>query len=228
MIIGNGLIANTFKTYSDNQDVLIFASGVSHSKSDNSEEFLRERKLLKSCIENHDEKLLVYFSTYSVLDPSLSETPYVRHKLLIEELIKKSAKRYLIIRASNIVGPSGNPNTIFNFMRDRILNNESIEIWNHVYRNFLDVEDLYKMVYSLIEKKTENTTVLIANTECIAISDFVSEMETFLGKPATKIIVNKGSSFIPDLSGMNETARIANIEFGKEYIQNLFVKYLQA
>ena len=125
------------------------------------------------------------------------------------------------------MGPSGNPNTIFNFIRDHIQNNQPIEIWNQVYRNFLDVEDLFKIVHYLIETKTENTTVLITNTECINISDFVAEMEQFLGKPANKTIVNKGSSFVPDLSEMIERARLANIEFGKEYIQGLFVKYLQ-
>ncbi|MEO7119531.1 MAG: hypothetical protein ABIY62_00460 [Ginsengibacter sp.] len=42
MVIGNGMIANRFISYKNNDDVIIFASGVSNSKDTIEENFLRE------------------------------------------------------------------------------------------------------------------------------------------------------------------------------------------
>ena len=66
MVIGNGLLAKSFSKYKDDDQVIIFASGVSNSKEVNPEAFMREMDLLRS-ITNKDA-LLVYFSTCSVYD----------------------------------------------------------------------------------------------------------------------------------------------------------------
>ena len=39
MVIGNGMIANAFKQYENDDEVIIFASGVSNSKENNDSEF---------------------------------------------------------------------------------------------------------------------------------------------------------------------------------------------
>ena len=41
MVIGNGLIANQFKSYNNDENILIFASGVSNSSEVNDIEFIR-------------------------------------------------------------------------------------------------------------------------------------------------------------------------------------------
>ena len=46
MVVGSGLLANTFKSYSDNEDVIIFASGVSNSGCVDLEQFKRELNLV--------------------------------------------------------------------------------------------------------------------------------------------------------------------------------------
>ena len=62
MIIGNGLIANSFLD-SDLNNIIIFASGVSNSKEENLLEFDREKKLLLRIIYENFNKKIVYFST---------------------------------------------------------------------------------------------------------------------------------------------------------------------
>lgn len=47
MIVGNGLIAKEFLEYSNSKNILIFASGVSNSKEERVDEFLREENLLR-------------------------------------------------------------------------------------------------------------------------------------------------------------------------------------
>jgi len=69
MVVGNGLLANTFKSYSDNEDVIIFASGVSNSGCVDPEQFKRESNLVAKY--KTSKKLFVYFSTSSIEDPFL-------------------------------------------------------------------------------------------------------------------------------------------------------------
>jgi hypothetical protein len=52
MIIGNGLIAKSFKKKKNYfKNVIIFASGVSNSKNTNLKEFKREEKLVKKLLK---------------------------------------------------------------------------------------------------------------------------------------------------------------------------------
>ena len=57
MIVGNGLIASSFIKH-DNDDVIIFASGVSNSLETNQDKFDREIDLLKSYMNIRDKKLI--------------------------------------------------------------------------------------------------------------------------------------------------------------------------
>ena len=86
MIIGNGILANAIRFY-DREDVIFFASGVSNSLEKNPAEFEREISLLKSVMNQHPDKKLIYFSTCSIYDASKTASPYVMHKLTIEKII---------------------------------------------------------------------------------------------------------------------------------------------
>ena len=91
MIIGNGLIASAFKlTLSENSDVIVFASGVSNSGEARSEAFLRERKLLVEALKY--KKYILYFSTCSMHDLFLKDTPYVTHKMEMESLVRTASE----------------------------------------------------------------------------------------------------------------------------------------
>ena len=112
MIIGNGLIAEAFKKVSvDFKDCIIFASGVSNSKSENSAEFKREFDLIKK-YKNEDKKF-IYFSTIHTLDPSERDSKYSKHKIEIEIFIKENFKSYIIYRLPVVVGRGGNKKSLF-------------------------------------------------------------------------------------------------------------------
>src|SRR4051812_15129296 len=115
MIIGNGLVAGGFKQYRKDKRCLIFASGVSNSTNSDSNAFCREQLLLEEMINTHGNKTFVYFSTCSVYDPSMQNSPYVLHKLSMEAIIKRRHNNYHIFRISNLAGQSGNPHTFLNF-----------------------------------------------------------------------------------------------------------------
>src|SRR6478752_242287 len=102
MVIGKGLVAGSFGSYAEQEGFLIFASGVSNSKSSTEADFRREAGLLQQSIEQNPGKQLVYFITTSVEDPDLYHAPYSQHKLQMEEWIRTNAHAYTIFRLSNL------------------------------------------------------------------------------------------------------------------------------
>ncbi|MEO7210677.1 MAG: hypothetical protein ABIY35_07020, partial [Chitinophagaceae bacterium] len=61
MIIGKGMVAKGFRNYEKNDDILVFASGVSNSANTSTVEFEKEQSLLQDTIINHPGKKLIYF-----------------------------------------------------------------------------------------------------------------------------------------------------------------------
>ncbi|PWN68331.1 NAD(P)-dependent oxidoreductase [Chryseobacterium phosphatilyticum] len=147
MIIGNGLIANSL-TGIDSKDYVFFASGVSNSLETKDSEFEREFSLLKTTYEQHREKKIIYFSTLSIHDQSKQNSPYVIYKKNIEEYIKNNIDHYLILRIGNIVGNGGNPNTLFNFLKNQIAHSNQFTVHTKARRLLLDIEDISKFLES--------------------------------------------------------------------------------
>lgn len=78
MVIGNGLIGSAFKDYKDDENIIIFASGVSSSTEYRQEEFDREKTLLSKTMEENPEKCIVYFTSF--LSENEDQRKYVEHK----------------------------------------------------------------------------------------------------------------------------------------------------
>jgi nucleoside-diphosphate-sugar epimerase len=144
-VIGNGLIANRFRNFDCAEPVVLFASGVSNSLETTTGAFEREINLIKEHLCS--DKLFIYFSSYSV---TYKKSSYVDHKLHIENLIAQHAKKYLILRLTNVVGNAGNRNTVINFLIDKIKQQEPFNLYTHAERNFLDVDDIVQIVKELL------------------------------------------------------------------------------
>jgi UDP-2-acetamido-2,6-beta-L-arabino-hexul-4-ose reductase len=115
MILGKGDIASVLN---DREGVIYFASGVSNSQCEDEKEFERERDLFMEMFlkYGHLGYAFFYFSTLSVY---FKNSPYTRHKLKMENLIKASYPNYTIIRIGNITW-GNNPNTFINYFRNCI------------------------------------------------------------------------------------------------------------
>jgi nucleoside-diphosphate-sugar epimerase len=200
MIIGNGMIARRFEAFEKNDDVLIFASGVSNSKETRPGPFEREVQLVESALTSESDKLFVYFSTCSIEDPTESGSEYIRHKLHIEEQIAATAKRYLIFRTSNVVGGNSNPHTVLNFFFRKIKNGESFDVWKGASRNLIDLDDVFRIVTHCLDTAVTNRIVNVANPENIAPLMIVEVIESFLGTKGNYRILDKGCPFHIDCS----------------------------
>ncbi|MEX0909992.1 MAG: hypothetical protein WDZ75_01725 [Candidatus Paceibacterota bacterium] len=119
MIIGHGTIASVLPESS----FLFFASGVSNSSETRESEYQREIDLL---LDQDRRKHIVYFSTLSMF---YNSTRYVQHKIFMEGLIKKTFKRWTIMRLGSPAWGS-NPNHLVNYFRLKIKNNEPFQVWD--------------------------------------------------------------------------------------------------
>ncbi|MBB4806605.1 nucleoside-diphosphate-sugar epimerase [Chryseobacterium defluvii] len=222
MIIGSGLIANSLKNI-DSEDMLYFASGVSNSLETRDSEFEREFSLLKQCIEEYDGKKLVYFSTLSIYDQSKQDSHYVLHKQELENYIKNNVEAYLILRVGNIVGNGGNPNTLFNFLKNQISSNNTFVLHKKARRLLIDIDDIAKF---LAHNCTEihNQTINLAFPYYYDLKEIIDAVEKQINKNAAYNEVDEGDFY--KVSFDENIDRFFSEITPPEYINALAKKYI--
>lgn len=221
MIIGKGLIATQFAEV-DSDKILFFASGVSNSSESDPSQFMREQKLIEETIAQFPNLLFVYFSTCSIYDSSKYNSPYVLHKLHMEEIIKEKASSYLILRVSNAVGKGGNPNLLMNYLYRQFMDQAALTIHQFATRNLIDVEDVKNIALSYIQHDKKNQIVNVAYTENFHIPEIIDGFEKVFGGKAKVNLEPKGEHYSIDVSELAYTFSINN---KTEYLENLIRKY---
>src|SRR5574341_157115 len=225
MIIGNGMLARAFVHYKDDDDVLIFASGVSKSNEKDAAQFLREQRYLADALRAHRDKLVVYFSTCSVHDPDVCTSSYVLHKLHMERLIKFQHPRYLIVRLHQVVGRSQNRTNLINYLYNSILLDSTFAVWRNAVRNIIDVEDVEKIVSHIIKHEKIQNKVLNVTAVSYPVLDIVHLLEKITKKKALFTIIEKGIPFKIDNAESIKIAKALNIEFNSDYLERVLRKY---
>lgn len=193
MIIGTGLIAKALKDI-DAENILYFASGVSNSLETRNSEFERESSLLKHSIENNPGSKLIYFSTLSVNDQSKQDSLYVLHKLEIENYIKNNVKNYLILRIGNIVGNGGNPNTLFNFLKGQISNNNKFVLHSKARRLLIDIDDISEFLKNNCND-LKNQTLNFAYPYYYDLKEIIDAIQKNMARTAIYDEVNEGDFY---------------------------------
>lgn len=148
MIVGHGDIASVLP---DREDLLFFAAGVSNSGETRESEYERESELL---LGQDSSNHLVYFSSLSIF---YSRTRYTLHKLQMEDYVRGFFDHYTIIRVGNITW-GNNPNTLINFIRNKIKDREPLEIKN-VYRYVVEKEEFLHWIDLIPEFSCEMNIV---------------------------------------------------------------------
>tara|TARA_B000000460_G_scaffold35875_1_gene22335 strand:- start:31 stop:738 length:708 start_codon:yes stop_codon:yes gene_type:complete len=229
---GSGFIAKNLKRIKLRKlkKVVIYAAGVSNSKSKDKKKFLRERKKIQTFLNNHNkEHLFIYISTISVLDNYLKKDNYTRNKIIIENLIKKSLNNFLILRLPQIVGKSNNPHTLTNFIYRKILSEQRFKVWSNVKRNLIDIDDLIKIVKQIISTKLKPGNVInILNPNSIYVEEIVNIMGDIVKKNPKYILLEykpkkKGNLKIQSSSKFN--LNIKKYFKDKNYFKNILKKY---
>jgi nucleoside-diphosphate-sugar epimerase len=227
MIIGNGLMAKAFSPFfADDPEIVVFASGVSNSAENRCEAFAREAGLLQAACALG--KKLVYFSTCSIHDPELSHSPYVLHKIAMEQQVA-SLPHFAILRLPQVVGHTPNPHTLSNFLYRQIIAGQAFPVWRNARRNLIDVDDVVKIASWLIRHHEADD--IITNIACpmsVEILTLVAIFEEVLGVSAHCHIVEAGAQYAIDNALACAVAPLAGVEFGDFYVRNLVRKYYAA
>ncbi len=224
MIIGNGLIASLFKEFNQ-ENIILFASGVSNSSETDPAQFKREEDLVKKTLSENPDKLFIYFSTCSIYDSSKTNSAYVLHKLHIEDLIKTTADDYLILRVSNVVGNGGNPNLLMNYLVRSVQNKATINVHTKATRNLIDAEDVQQITLDLIQKKEYNKIINIAYPSNYSIIELLEIIERYYHTKLDLNLTKSGSNYNIDVSQLEEYFK-KSVNFGKEdYICKMLKKY---
>lgn len=227
MIIGNGLIAKSMKSI-DAETVLLYASGVSNSLETKENEFLREKNLVEKSIAENPEKTFIYFSTCSIYDSSKNNSPYVLHKLKMEQIIADSCEKYFILRISNAVGKGGNPNLLLNYLVRTIENKTKITVHTKATRNLIDVADITKITQEIIEEFEPNQIVNIAYLQNFTIIEITEQISEVLETEPILHLQNEGTGYQIETSKIETYFKKNQLTDKVQYLRNLITKYYKS
>ena len=96
------------------------------------------------------------------------------------------------LRFFTVYGPWGRPDMAPILFADAISNDRPIKVFNNgdMERDFTYIDDIVEGVKRVIEKSVENRELYkiynIGNNDSVKLLDFITQMETSLGKKATK------------------------------------------
>ncbi len=225
MVVGDGFIAEHIKTY-DRNNVIVFAEEVLDSKATDFKDFQFEEKILRNLIKLNADKKIVYLSTYSINDSSLSDQIYVQHKTAMEKIVKNISHNYLIIRKSNLFGALAPEKSILPYLCNSIIRGDKIEVWANAFRNILDIDHFMLMYNKVLNENIINDTIFLVNPQEFSIREIIRCCEKVIGKIANVELISKGAKFYYDtkLSGDLFDDLAISKEF---YLENLLRKYLK-
>ncbi len=227
MIVGRGMLAKAFDSYRDHPNVVILASGVSDSTVTDVAQFEREETLLVNTLEEQRKKRFVYFGTCSTLDPELSGSPYVRHKLKMERLIETLSCDYLICRLPQAVGHNGNTNTLMNRLYASIRNGQRFQLWRNACRYIIDVDDVSAVASYMIGQNQYSSRNINIASRRFSIFDIVRALENVTQRSAIYSEIDKGASYDIDCYEAHKVARLLNIQFDDTYLHHVIRKYYE-
>ncbi len=226
MIVGAGLVARAFAPlYAEDPDTLIFASGVSNSSETDPRAFARERAMLQDALEGGYRRV-VYFGSCNVVNPR-QDSAYFQHKRAMEALVAVHPAG-IVLRLPQVVGHTRNPNTLTNFLRDRILAGEPLTVWTRACRNLIDIDDVVRIAAHLLAADDTPRIVSIASPWSLPMRDIVALFETVLARRADVIALDRGEAMDIDTRLAEKAAGDIRLDFGPDYPLRVIQKYYGA
>jgi nucleoside-diphosphate-sugar epimerase len=226
MVIGNGMIAKEFENYRFDDNIVIFASGVSDSTNTDNRAFEREKNLIIETLHSCKEKLFVYFSTCSIDDASMQRSAYVQHKIKMEALIMSYHTPYIVFRLTNPVGKTNNTHTVVNYFIKNIRENHQFTVWKNANRNLIDIDHLYLICNEILQKRLFiNSIVNIANPKNYPVVFIIKNIEKHFAIAGNYTLIDKGGGPLINTVSIEPLFKKHNINFDEHYLSNLLQKY---
>ncbi|NCO00676.1 MAG: NAD(P)-dependent oxidoreductase [Epsilonproteobacteria bacterium] len=221
MIIGTGQLAKAFDNANFDDNVCIFASGVSDSNCKDNAPFEREKNLLREALKNNVEKKFIYFSSCALSASEYPKNEYYCHKQAMEDLIQTSSDNYYIFRIPQLFGALKHHKTLINFIYESIVQNKKFTIYDGAFRYVIEIEDVKKLIKAYISNASPCCIIDITNPYRYSILEIVHIFEKLLGKKASYDMVNKSDEYTLDLSKMQDfiEKNELDIDFSNNYLE---------
>jgi nucleoside-diphosphate-sugar epimerase len=240
-VIGRGfLAANLSPIAGAHPAVVAMAAGVSAAGGTSQEAFAREAALLYRLIHRcaRAGERLVFFSTastgmYSVPGepghedaPVFPATPYGRHKLALEAVLKASPVDYLVLRLGHVVGPAQPAHQLLPSMV-RQVESGTVRLFRGARRDLIDIVDVVTIVDRLLATDIRRAVVNVASGAAPRIDEIVDHLELLLGVTAVReytdaignqrVSTERLRALVPDVDRMG---------FDREYYRRLLNRYV--
>ncbi|MDF6017379.1 SDR family oxidoreductase [Streptomyces sp. JH34] len=198
-IVGHGFLAGRLAPLAPaHPGTVVFAAGVSSAHSTSEPEFAREADLLYQVLERcrEDHLRLVYFSTcgsgmYGAgghgdeEGPVFPSSPYGRHKLSMEGVLRASGVETLVLRLAYTVGWGQRPHQLVPSLLAQIRAG-AVRVHHGARRDMIHVADVVTIVDALLAKGVSHDVVNVASGHAVPIEEIVGHLEARLGTVAHK------------------------------------------
>ncbi|MET9297307.1 SDR family oxidoreductase [Streptomyces sp. NPDC003077] len=203
-IVGRGFLARSLKPLAGGHPgAVVFAAGVSSAPSTAQAEFAREAALLYEVLDHCRARgrRLVYFSTcggglYGTGDgpsreagPVFPATPYGRHKLAMEGVLRASGVPALVLRLAYTVGRDQRGHQLLPSLL-RQVRSGTVHVHRGSRRDLVHVDDVVAIVDALLARGAGNDVVNVASGFAVPVEDIVAHLETRLGVTAERRYVD--------------------------------------
>lgn len=218
------MIADAFRAVHAENDCLLLAAGVSNSSEKALSEFQREKDVVVKAIVRHPESRVIYFSTCSVYGTARS--PYVEHKLRMEQVVTANAKSFLILRLPQVVGLTSN-STLVSFFVEQILKRNTLRIQAGATRNLIDVCDVVRITSVLLDAvNCSRLTVNIAAKRAVSARDIIQRISDILEVRPHCVEVRGGEAYPISVEFIEGLLRPDDPIFGDKYWVDTLDKYV--
>ncbi|MFJ3789698.1 NAD-dependent epimerase/dehydratase family protein [Kitasatospora sp. NPDC090091] len=241
-IVGRGFLAGSLRPLaSAHPGTVVFAAGVSSGHSTADAEFAREAELLYRVLDRcqRDGRRLVYFSTcasgmYGAGShrsredrPVFPNSPYGRHKLAMEGVLRASGVDTLVLRLAYTVGRAQRSHQLLPSLVAQIRAG-SVRVHRGARRDVVHVHDVVAVIDALLTAGVSREVVNVASGHAVPIEEIIAHLEARLGTTAAKQTVDVAD----DHSVSNEKLlRLLPAEarpaFGPDYFRTVVDRYLE-
>ncbi|GGX79916.1 NAD-dependent epimerase/dehydratase family protein [Streptomyces minutiscleroticus] len=239
-IVGRGFLARSLAPLTGSHSTaVVFAAGVSSAHSTSQTDFAREATLLYQILDRCRARgrKLVYFSTcggglYGPDGPSheagpvFPTTPYGRHKLAMEGVLRSSGVETLVLRLAYTVGRDQRGHQLIPALL-RQIRFGTVRIHRGARRDLVHVDDVVRIVDALLARDTADEVINIASGFAVPVEDIVAHLETRLGVTAERRYVDVADKHaVSNHKLLSLLPPAARPSFHSDYYRSVIDRYL--
>lgn len=238
-IIGSGFLATNLAGPLGRHDgVTLYAAGPSGGAA--TDGFPYDADLLRTTLAEcrDDGSRLVYLSTSSVGlygrrgsllvedGPVVPCSPYGRHKLAMEDVVRASGVDHLVLRLAYPVGPHQPPHQFVPALIAQVSTGE-VTVWRGAKRDLIDVTHVAAIIDALLTRDVAKVCVNSSTGTGVPVELVVDHLAERLGvRPASTVVSVPEESEIGVDRLHALVAEVAGFGFGPDYFRHVLDRYL--